>query len=661
MSFKKIFTIYHKELKDTLRDRRTLMVMVLVPIVLYPALFAVMGQIMTLGSERLEGKVSKIACVPEAPPLLDSLLHKQDWVEIASSDDPAADLQTGEIQAYLSFTRSEEQDSVLIYFDAAVDHSRLTRQKLKTVIEDYLKQLQQQRLQAAGLDIHFLEPVGFREVNIASPAHMGGLILGFMIPILLVVTLSLGAMYPAIDLTAGEKERGTLETILTVPVQRQELVMGKFLTVATIAIITGFLNLFSMLMAYSLGIIQLGVEKGLFEFTFSPFSLLLIFFLIIPLALFISALMLSVCLFASSFKEAQNLITPLYLLLLFPALFSLAPGLELSNFLAFIPILNISLVFKEVMLGNLPGEPLFFSFLSNSVFAVLAIVMFSKLFNAEAVLFAEGKGWQFSFKRSEIIPAEVLQPSGALLTFSLLMVLLFYAASLLQLKYRLWGVLITEWVLLFLPLVFVVWYSRIDFKKALNLRGFKITDLAGTFLLALGGLLLAATIGQIQVKLFPEAARINEILEKFLNLQTQDIPLFWGLIILALSPAICEELLFRGLILSSFKKHLSPAITIGLTALLFGIFHIHIFRILPTAIIGVYLTFIVYYTGSVYLGMIAHALNNAFAVLYISIPGFPNTLGWLFREESITPPGLVLMVFSLTTGAYLIFKRRRRV
>ena len=132
------------------------------------------------------------------------------------------------------------------------------------------------------------------------------------------------------DLTAGEKERGTLETILTVPIKRSELLLGKYLTVTTVALITGTLNLVSMLMTYSLGLIQLGDMNGSINFDFSLSAILILFVLLIPLSMFISASILSVCLFGRSFKEAQNLATPFYLLLIFPSLFAMAPGINFS-------------------------------------------------------------------------------------------------------------------------------------------------------------------------------------------------------------------------------------------------------------------------------------------------------------------------------------------
>lgn len=658
MSLTKIFIIYKKEIKDTLRDRRTLMMMIMVPIVLYPLLFAAMGQIMMVGSKKLESEKSKIAYIPELPLALDSLIKADENLDVYVSPDPAADLKKQEIQAWFKYDTTAAKDSVFIYYDGAVDRSRQAQYRLKEVAEKYRRQVVERRLGEAGVTADELTPFGMREENTAPPSRMSGMVLGSIIPMLLIVTLLLGAMYPAIDLTAGEKERGTLETILTVPIQRSELLFGKFLTVTSIAVITGILNLASMIIAYSMGIIQLGyMQEGASELIFSPGTILIVLALIIPLALFLSAAILSVCIFARSFKDAQNFVTPLYLFLMFPALFASAPGIELNTTLAFIPILNVALVFKEILMGQVAFEMIFYVFLSNFTFAMLTILIFSRLFNAEEILFAEGKGLQFAFRRSEINPSSVFEPASALLLASVLLLGLFYLGSLVQLEYSHWGIFITEWGLLFLPIMIALWYNKIDFKEALNLRGFHPMALVGTVLLAIGSLGLVAWIGYLQTKVFPEAAKISEALEKILNMDDTGINPWIGLLIFSISPAICEELLFRGAILSSFKKKFPPAITIIAVAALFGIFHVHLFRLLPTALIGVYLTFIVYKTGSIYLSIIAHALNNGFAVLLISYPQFAEKFAWLFGVDSPPSPAMLLgMACLVVIGVFIISK-----
>ncbi|MCI0515440.1 CPBP family glutamic-type intramembrane protease [candidate division KSB1 bacterium] len=660
MHLKKTYVVFRKELIDTLRDRRTLTVMVLVPILLYPLLFAVLGQIMSAGMQQLEDEKSRVAYIPEIPPEFEQFLTAAPKIDLLVSPNPALDLQQRQLQAYLMVKSGGAHDTIFVYYDAAVDRSRQAQKRIQDLLQQYRQQLQEQKLIQARVDISILAPFAVREINTAPPARMGGMLLGAIVPLLLIVTLMLGAMYPAIDLTAGEKERGTLETILTVPIQKLELLLGKFFTVTTIALITGVLNLVSMWLAYALGFIQMGMINAPMEFSFSPLALAVLLIQLIPLALFLSAAILSVCIFARSFKDAQNFVTPLYLLLIFPALFASMPGMQINGLLASIPLLNVSLLFKEILLNNFDSEIIFTVFISNTVFAFLSILIFSKLFYAEEILLGEGKGWQFRLNRAAIEPMPFFQPGSAFIILALIFILLFYFGSLAQLKFSHWGILATEWLLILLPVLGALLYNKVQFRTALNLRSFRLLALVGMLCMVLGGMGVVIWISQWQIKLFPAAEKIGEILEKILNLKQQGIPVGLGIFIFAVSPAICEEVLFRGILLSALKPRLSATLTISLVALLFGLFHLQIFRLLPTALIGVYLTYVVYYSGSIWLSMIGHALNNGLALLILAYPELFTWLQWLNGLQPL-PLGLAGGLFILLlAGGWLVRLSSRR-
>ncbi len=596
MKYNKIAVVFKKELLETLRDRRSMVAMILIPIVLYPLMFIVMSQMITFGGFDFDEKMGS-----------------QVTTEIPNSGIAAGNEKTASSETVSPTIPTNDEFPVP-------------------------------------------ETLGASTLSSAPETSVGGMIFGSLVPVLLIVTLIFGALYPAIDLTAGEKERGTLETILTVPISRVELLFGKYLTVSTFALMTGVLNLISMLMTYSLGLIQMGALTGDVQFSLTPAAMIILFISLIPLSLFISSTIISVCIFARSFKEAQNLVTPFYLLLIFPALFALAPGMKLSSMLSLIPVLNVSLLFKEVLFGHYPMNLIFSVFLSNALFAFIGITVVSKLFNAEDVLFTEGKGWQFLLRRSQIIPTEVFHPSSVFIIYAIIAFLLFYVGSTIQAQYKHWGILATQWLLIFLPVLAFGWYNKVDLKKTLHLKRFHPLDLVGTIFLAIAGIAVTTWVARFQIMLFPETIKIGKVLEKIMNFESLGVNSFLGIFIFAISPAICEELLFRGAMLSSLKKRMSPLAAMTVVAFMFGIFHIYLFRILPTAILGFYLAFIVYRTGSVYLGMIGHALNNSFALLVISNPRVRTLYGHLAGESQYLPIVILAVIGFILFGTLLILK-----
>jgi sodium transport system permease protein len=194
------------------------------------------------------------------------------------------------------------------------------------------------------------------------------------------------------DLTAGEKERGTMETILCSPVSRTHLVLGKFLTVLTASIATAVLAIISMTVSFGAGKRMLlaftfGAADDALRITITGKAIASIFLVVMPLAVFFSAALLALSLFAKSFKEAQSYISPLMILVVLPAVAALLPGMELNPVLALLPVLNTSLVSKEIISGTYHWNLIAVIFLSSSVYAGVALAVAVKLFQREDVLF----------------------------------------------------------------------------------------------------------------------------------------------------------------------------------------------------------------------------------------------------------------------------------
>ncbi len=266
--------------------------------------------------------------------------------------------------------------------------STIAMEKLRGRLWDYEDSVVAGRLNKRKMDESLLHPVDIKSENIASKEKMGGFMLSMFLPYIIIILALTGAMYPAIDLTAGEKERGTLETILVSSVSRGELATGKFFCVMTASVVTAILATISMSITAGMGFARMGAitgEEAQFSIRFTSVAVSLILFL--PISALFSSLLLSLSLLAKSYKEAQSYITPFMIVVIMPALISFMPGVELNWTFAFVPVVNVSLALKEVLLGTYNWGFIGLIFISTIVYASFSIFITRKLFEKEEVLF----------------------------------------------------------------------------------------------------------------------------------------------------------------------------------------------------------------------------------------------------------------------------------
>jgi sodium transport system permease protein len=396
MNIRKVKIIYFKEMLETLRDRRTLISTILIPIILFPVLMFGMSAVVVMMMKKTEAEATKVALIgaEHAPTFVSLLLEGDDFQKLDVEDFKLA-LKEKEIHAVLEFPPDfeqqlvgEENSEVTIYYDAAEIRSSIASEKLSGRLKDYQDTLVTERLKERNIERSVLHPIEIKRENLAPKEKMGGFMLGMFLPYMIVILAMIGATYPAIDLTAGEKERGTLETILVTPVSRLDIAAGKFLTVMTASVITIILATTSMSLSAGLGFGQMsewGMEQA--SFSIKPLSIVLLLLLMLPLAALLSSALLSVALFAKSYKEAQSYISPLMFVVILPAMVSFIPGIELNWGLAFVPIVNVSLAAREVLVGTFHWAQIGLIFVSTFIYASFSIFVTKRLFEKEDVLF----------------------------------------------------------------------------------------------------------------------------------------------------------------------------------------------------------------------------------------------------------------------------------
>lgn len=411
MNWHNIATIYRKELRDSLRDRRTLISTIVIPTLVMPLMFFGVGKMMSnvvtkarediptvaiLGGADSPGVVEKfraskrLRVVPPPGDWRQAISEKRLRVAVQLPENFEAQLQAGAAGAVKIFHYEGE----------------LKSENGARVLERFLSELREQavaqRLAAHGLPAAAARPFEFRRENVAPPEKVGGNLFGGIVPYVIIILCFTGAMYPAMDLTAGEKERGTMETLLCSPVPRVDIVLGKFLMVLTGSLSAMVFMLISMGVSVTVGgtlvmggrtaaragagAVAASAPGGALPMI-DPLGVVGVLAMVLPVAVLFSAAAFTVSLFAKSYKEAQSYLGPMIIVVIMPGVIGMLPGIDLSAKTALIPILNLSLVCKEMLSGVWHWGYIGLIFASSSLYAAIALALAVKMFNRESVLF----------------------------------------------------------------------------------------------------------------------------------------------------------------------------------------------------------------------------------------------------------------------------------
>ena len=400
MNGRAIRIVFGKELRDSLRDRRTIISMIVVPVLAIPLLMFGMGTlmfktmtkarqeipaVMIIGGENSSNVLAALRAapnlkiVPAAGDFTNAIVEKRVRAAVKLPPDFDAMLARG------------ETPGVEIYEYEGEIKSGFAAENLNSFFHNLRDAKVRESLESRGVPAGVLKPFSIQRQNVAPPKKVAGSQLGGFLSYIIVILCLTGAMYPAIDVTAGEKERGTLEPVLCCPVGRTDLVLGKFLMVLTASASTVALSLSSMGLTFHFAKRALAgsVPREALQniATLDPAGLAGVFLMMLPVAVTLSALLLMVGLFSKSFREAQSYCGPLMLVALVPAIAALMPGVELDATRAVVPLLNVSLVCKEMMAGTWHWNYILLIFGSACLYAAAALGATVWMFHREEVLF----------------------------------------------------------------------------------------------------------------------------------------------------------------------------------------------------------------------------------------------------------------------------------
>lgn len=391
-----IFRIFRKELLDTLRDRRTLMTMLVIPILVFPITLNVFMNISNSYQESASAKIMKIGIAGDKTQSytqqLEAIPAAVGPKKIIVFKDSAAlrtAIESDQIQLGLLIPENvqklgEQQQTITLNW--LLDASEVGRAERAELYAASLKaNAEAERLQKLGLRPEQIRPLVVNTVNCASDKKMVGQLAGGFLPYIFIAFGFIGCMYPAIDLFTGEKERGTIETLLTVPVLRWKILLGKMLVVVSSGMVAASCALFGLFI--SIEFLDLADNKELLEVIHSiltPNFIVSMFALLLPLVIFFAGLMIPIAIYAKSFKEAQSIITPLNILVVLPSMVGFFPGISLDLNTVFIPVINVVLATKALIAGTLTWGYFLSVFGMMCALAVIAIGISYKQFDKEA-------------------------------------------------------------------------------------------------------------------------------------------------------------------------------------------------------------------------------------------------------------------------------------
>jgi len=396
-----MWLVFKKEIKELLRDRKTLFFMIALPLLIFPLIIGIVGFVSKQAMDKAESQVLNYALVggQYAPEIVQDLQQpdKFNFVEVSEGADYTAIIRAETVdfvlvipENYSSNVLENGQANVKLYFnDAGLN---LVYRRVNEIVKSQSELFQQIAFSDLGLDAEkqsaLIEPIVLEKVNTADDRENWGEKIGGMLPYVLFLLCLTGAMAPATDIGAGEKERGTLETLLISPIDRNKIVMGKFLTIAFAGTMTALLTVASMVV-WGLVLSQGMAIKFVADFMaqIAMLDFLLIFLMLVPVVAIFAAVLLSISIYAKSFKEAQSYMGPMSILVVIPIMLALLPGVELKGVWAWVPLTNVSLAMKELVKGTMDYYQLFAIFGSTVIIAGALFAFCVYWFNQEKVLF----------------------------------------------------------------------------------------------------------------------------------------------------------------------------------------------------------------------------------------------------------------------------------
>ena len=689
MNLRNVKLICHREIRDQLRDRRTLFMVAILPMLMYPLLGTSFFQLSQFMRQHT-GKVLVVGASQldqgETPPLFEKDRFHQDLYDqgedkkrlaiqlsdtAPSSAIPEAQdqLADGSVDVFLLFpdgfanqlaslresesASSSEVPRPLVLFNSAREQSQVAQMRVERLLRRWQQEIAKSNLSARDVPIEAVQPILVQRQDVAKEGARDARLWAKLLPFVAFIWALTGAFYPAIDLCAGEKERGTLETLLASPARRSEVVAGKLLTVMTFSFCTALLNIIGLMVTARLVISQLATLGPGESMAISPPSTVALLWLVvamIPMVALFSALSLAFASYARSTKEGQYYYMPLFLGTMPLMMLPMSPGVELNLGNSLVPVMGLVLLLRSVLEGQTAMALAYAppAIITTLVCCWLATRWAISQFSQESVLFRDSerfdlRSWFVStFRRRE----ETVSAPAAMACIVAIFVAQFLYQQILvawppaevTFGYFASTILGGQLLCIAAPAFIVVALWSRDWRKSLLL------DQAprwSTLALVAGLAVALHPVGQwlnlwIQ-KTYPLSDQVRLEAESLMSFLGESPSIFVTLGLLSLLPALCEEIAFRGVLLGGLRKSIGSAAAIVISAALFGAVHTLLQQSLAAAPLGALIALIAIRTKSLYACIVFHAIYNG---LHLLSDHFQGTI-----QQKAASWGIEWMVF----------------
>jgi sodium transport system permease protein len=701
MNRQTVGVLFVHEMRMLLRDRRTVMLSVLLPLVVMPLMLFAGRMINQRREKRLEETTYRYAVTGTHSQQARSLIElgRESITRIRKEDDeggvygfkfeeirtanPGTSLQAKDIHFYIEALTGEEADRLprkpeqepskkppgqqgyrpanaepvrlrgvpllRVYYQGNWDPSQSGSSRMREMLRRVREEKRDALFAENGFPVDSRTVLEVKTEDVASAGQVAGSWIGRLLTVFLLMFMLSGGAVVAMDIVAGEKERGSLETLLTTAAARAEIVAAKQLAIVTVAVVITVIQVANVLAYVTFRLIELPAD---FVIEAPPLAIATMFVLFLPVAALVSAVLLMISAYAKSYKEAQLYFFPVYLVGLLPALASVLPGISLRSAIVAVPVANVSVAVREIMVGKFDWPMIALSFAFTLAAAVLALRASTRMLSQERLITSSESD------AADIEGGPALFPKHVLRWYAVLATILFaVAVNVPQLATFRRQLLFNELLLFVGAPLLMIWKYRLNPREALAIRPVRPLVWLAVLLIIPAGHMVGLGVFRLADLVFPVP---REVLEQFSKeLLPEDVPGWQLYLFVSVLPGICEEIGFRGTLLYGLRRRFRPAALVLAVGLIFGLFHIALFRILPTAFMGIVLTSIALLTGSIFPCMVVHAGNNALA-LYAGKAELPlGTLPWWAYGAATMVFALAFLLFYVARSPYPGIRRMR--